>query len=262
MSMKYHANLRAPGRGGLTAIFVVVVLSITASPASAQYGWGWGGGLFNQPNSQNVVDAINQRSLVRSQAAYADRPRPVQAPSFQSRDDSFYQKYDARTRMNMIDRVARDPRREIGTAGPSGVLAPPAVAVAAAPPLRPRVVLLANFFDRNRRLIWPAESPTAGDLVAKRSAADLAILSVLGEFESRGARRGNAGIRGGVVEPFGNAVCLRGFRACGASAGVAAAADERRAGAGPQHCDHLPVLGGLVLHRQPRGEGRVAAVRG
>lgn len=183
----------------LTAFLTAIVLSLTAQPASAQFGlgFGWGGGLFNnQPNSQNVVDAINQRSLVRSQAAYANAPKPVTEPRFESRDDSFYQKYDYGTRVAMIDRVARHPGQEMGTADPSGVLPrpvapprPPTTAAAPTPPTappRPQVVLLGNYFNKTRQLVWPAESPTTGDLAAKRDAADLAALTVLSEYESRG----------------------------------------------------------------------------
>ena len=118
--------------------------------------------------------------------------KPCRRPGFQTRDDSFYDKYDLATREAMIDRVARDPGREMGTADPSGVLpvVPRVQASQPRPAPRPRqVVHLADFFDRNQRLVWPSIAPITGAMGKKIEIADQAILAVLNEYDLQGLAR-------------------------------------------------------------------------
>ena len=128
----------------LATVAVVLVPWIAGGRAEAQWGYGGFGFGYNQ-NAYTDVNYLNSRSLINASAAAASRPQPLQAPRFEVRDGSFYDKYDTVTRESMINRVARDPAREMGTADPTGVLprAPsrpstPVVKSTAPPPPRPR----------------------------------------------------------------------------------------------------------------------------
>lgn len=165
--------------------------------AEAQYGgfggfggFGWGG--FNQ-NAYSDVNFLNQRSLINAQAAANSRPQALVAPQFQSRDDSFYDKYDLETREAMIDRIARHPNRERGTADPSGAARRPTSsstttarpAPATAPP-PPNEVHLADYFSKDGQLVWPSTAPISGEFGKKQAIADQAVLAVLNEYELKG----------------------------------------------------------------------------
>ena len=50
-------------------------------------------------------------------------------------------------------------------------------------------MLLATFFDADKRLVWPGDSPMTGGLSSKRQAADQAILAVLNEYQLEGLAR-------------------------------------------------------------------------
>lgn len=179
----------------LAPALALALLSGLATPAEAQYGgfggFGYGFG-FNQ-NAYSDVNYLNQRSLQNASAAAANRPQPLNAPQYQVRDDSLYNRYDLETRESMIDRIARDPAREMGTASPTGTVSPPrnaskpgAQAPAARPPEEPRSVHLADFFNKDRQLVWPSASPISGDFGKKQEVADLAALAVLNEYELKG----------------------------------------------------------------------------
>jgi hypothetical protein len=152
------------------------------------YGYGWGG--YNQ-NAYSDVNYLNQRSLINASAAANSRPQPLNDSPLQSRDESFYDKYDLETREAMIDRVARDPGRERGTADPSGVARRPSTSSTTAKPARsipppPTEVHLADYFSKDQQLIWPSVAPISGDLGKKQATADLAALAVLNEYNMKG----------------------------------------------------------------------------
>lgn len=91
----------------------------------------------------------------------------------------------------MIDRVARNPAREMGTADPSGVLPRPVSrpSTAASPPTAPappNTMNLASFFNKENQLVWPSVSPITGDFGKQQAVADLATLAVLNEYNLRG----------------------------------------------------------------------------
>ncbi len=178
-------------RGARVAI-ASVLLAACAGGARADYGFGIGIGL---PNTQAEVDFVNSWSLQRGAAAAANRPRPLTSPSFQSRDEGFLERYDLATREAMVNRIARNPRQQMSTVNPSGlrpdVPPPPPISrspqpVAAAEPSARSVVLLGNFFNQDRRLVWPADAPVTGDLGGRRDVADRAMLAVLNEYELEG----------------------------------------------------------------------------
>ena len=187
-------------RGGRVTIRLLATIAAAIAPwawagrAEAQYG-GYGGFGFGFGYNQNAytdVNYLNSRSLVNAAAAAANRPKALTAPQFESRDASFYDRYDLSTRESMISRVARDPGREMGTADPSGVLAmapsprPGPGPQAPAPPSPPNTVNLANYFSKDHQLVWPSASPITGDFGKKQEAADLAALAVLNEYDTKG----------------------------------------------------------------------------
>ncbi len=181
----------------LAPALALALLSGLATPAEAQFGgsggfggFGYGFG-FNQ-NAYSDVNYLNQRSLQNGEAAAANRPQPLTAPQYQSRDDSLYDRYDLETRESMIDRIARDPAQEMGTASPTGAVprprnaSKPKAPAAAAQPEEPRSVHLADFFNQDHQLVWPSASPISGDFGKKQETADLAALAVLNEYDLKG----------------------------------------------------------------------------
>jgi hypothetical protein len=178
-------------------VILAVGLATWALPgrAEAQYGgfggfggYGWG---YNQ-NAYSDVNYLNQRSLINASAAANSRPESLTAPRFQTRDDSFYDKYDLSTREAMIDRIARDPDRERGTADPSGIARRPPTSstattkAASSIPPPPAEVHLADYFNKDNQLIWPSTAPISGELGKKQATADLAALAVLNEYNMKG----------------------------------------------------------------------------
>ena len=189
-----NARLRS-----VTAAFAAVILSTSAGSASAQYGLGWGwGGLYNPNDGSRVQAAVDQRALSQGQAAYASRPRAdASSPSFQQRDDSFYDKYDLATREAMIDRVARYPDRERSTARAGGSQTqPPPHGPAPGPAPRPRQrrpPRVAGGPPRQllrqagRARLARAKPPASGDLGPKRQAADCRDRPPYKEYQTKGA---------------------------------------------------------------------------
>ncbi len=187
-----------PARHGKVLALTMILLGTCVGRSQAFIGYGGGGigfGFGFQNNAYTESNFLNSWSLQNAASAAANRPQPLVAPKFTTRDDSFYNKYDLQTRMSMINRVARDPGREMGTADPSGVLpqaararpSPPPPTTTSQPPTSPTArFLLADFFDRNRRLVWPSIAPITGDMGKQQEVADLAILGVLNEHELRG----------------------------------------------------------------------------
>ena len=184
----------------LAMLAAAAVPLATAGRAEAQYGFGYGYG-FNLYNQNAYADAnyLNQRSLVNAQIAGANRPQPLQAPSFQSRDEGFMDRYDLSTREAIMNRVARDPSREMGTIDPTGALSrntaarpspsptgPRPLSQSPPPPPRPTSVNLAIYFNKDNQLVWPSMSPITGDFGKKQAAADQATLAVRNEYDTKG----------------------------------------------------------------------------
>jgi hypothetical protein len=146
------------------------------------WGWGWGG--FHQvPSPTNF---LNDHALVN--AARAGRPpsNNVYAGNPNSyvnrlRDNSFTPSYNVQRRRPS---TAAAPPVDLGPSlgrapAPAAPAAPRMDRVAAAP-------ALSSFFDAGRRLVWPADAPTDGDLKPKRDASDQASLAVLDDVLAHG----------------------------------------------------------------------------
>jgi hypothetical protein len=97
-----------------------------------------------------------------------------------ARDPGFSERSQGKTRTAPKRWAARGPTAPPqSTTTPTPITARPIVAV----------VPIASFFNRARRLVWPANAPTDGDLGRKRAALDAACLAVLRETEQRGVAR-------------------------------------------------------------------------
>ena len=101
-------------------------------------------------------------------------------------DAGYLDKYDVGTRREIEASIGRysdgPPPSYYRTA--SQYTAPPA-RPAPAQPTAP-IVPLSSFFDRYGKLVWPGGSPDYGDLAVKRTAANLACLAVLNDYNLRG----------------------------------------------------------------------------
>ncbi len=163
--------------GVLTFLVGIILLSSTSTPARAQFGYGGFMGGFNYVPSP--TDFLNQHSLVQAargqQAPSSFRPYANNPNSFHNRlrDNGFVPSYDVRRRQPVVNR-AEAPRSLGNTAraqpGPSS-------ATAASKSVLP----LVSFFDASLRVLWPGDSPVAGDLRGKRDLSDQASLAVLEE---------------------------------------------------------------------------------
>ena len=198
ISMK--RRMSKPATIGLLATMALALSPcVRGGRAEAQYGIGFGGGYGGfgfgfQNNAYQDTQFLNSWSLQNAASAAANRPQPLTAPRFQTRDDGFYDRYDLATRESMINRVARNPGREMGTADRTGTInrppsrpsTPAASSTPPAQPSPPATVNLAAFFNKDDQLVWPSVSPITGDFGKKQSTADLATLAVRNEYELRG----------------------------------------------------------------------------
>lgn len=174
-------------------LFAVVILIGCAGRSEAQMGMGGIGIGFGFENPKTETNFLNTWSLQNAAAAAANRPQNLTAPKFQVRDEGLTEKYDPETRAAMINRTARNPKRELRLAGlndtkPSVTTTNVTPAAVAQPKPRP-VVQLNNFFDKSERLVWPSDAPINTELRAKRDLADQAILIVRNEYELQGIAR-------------------------------------------------------------------------
>ena len=180
----------------------IFILMATANRSQAQYGMGFGFG-FGFDNPRTDTNMLNSWALQNGAAAMNNRPTNLTAPRVQTRDDGFLERYDLATREAMVNRIARNPAREMRTINPdaargrsassrtnTATRAPaptPAPAPAPVAETKPKpAMILDTFFDSDRRLVWPGDSPMTGGLSAKRNVADQAILAVLNEYQLEG----------------------------------------------------------------------------
>jgi hypothetical protein len=169
----------------LTALIAAVVSGFGAGRAEAQWGLGGGGiGFFGgglvpfveQPGNYVNQVAIAQMAHVRGPMqnnVYAGNPNSyinhvrdngfVDRYSVERREPSYYSRSTSR-----VQRVQRTT--------------PTAMTVATGRPVIP----LASFYNAANQLVWPADSPTADDLMGKRGTFDQASQLVLDETRKNG----------------------------------------------------------------------------
>jgi len=150
--------------------------------ADAQWGFGigWGSPSFNYVASP--TDYLNQRDLVAGSRNSGPTSNNVYAGSpnayynhIRDNSNAFGGSYDYQTRHPESEaRITRSARTIASVEPAKGVTSP-----------RP-VVPITSFFDRDEVLVWPADSPTSGDLGSKRATSDKASLAVLHEYNRQG----------------------------------------------------------------------------
>jgi hypothetical protein len=174
-------------RRGLPKLFPLVVgiavLVLGSSPAWAMFdmgfGYGFGMGGFGPSavsgylNDHALVGAARGMQGVPSRTPLAGNPN-----SFHNRlrDDGFVSHRDVRRRQPPTYRP--EPMASLGN---RQVQQPQAPAVPPQPDLP-----LVSFFDPERRLVWPSESPVSGDLRGLRTISDESSLAVLDDTKHTG----------------------------------------------------------------------------
>src|SRR3954453_8114957 len=102
-----------PALRGAVIPVALAILGASAHRSEADLGLGIGFGFQN--NAYQDTQFLHSWSLQNAAAAAANRPQPLVAPRFQVRDEGFMDRYDVATREAMVNRVARDPGREMST---------------------------------------------------------------------------------------------------------------------------------------------------
>jgi hypothetical protein len=173
----------------LLAAFAASMI-LGARSAEAQFGFGGFGGYgFNyQPPEVGFLNQVALGQAARAtmgpvqNSVYAGNPN-----SYISRmnQDTSFNSYDVGTRRQIeasVGRYSDGPPPSYYRSHPKPA---PTQAAAPAAPAAPSLPL-ASFFDRYQKLVWPGESPTFGDLGAKRGAADQACLAALNDYNLNG----------------------------------------------------------------------------
>jgi hypothetical protein len=174
----------------LTAVVAAVASVSGAGRAQAQGGFGggglgfgfWGGNLI--PYVQQPGNYLNQVSLAQIARGPSSHPMSNGSHMYYAgnpnsyinhvRDNGFVDRYyPDRREPSYYGYSARPPaQRMTPTAGAAGRTRP--------------MVPLPSFYNAQNQLIWPGDSPTAGDLKEKRGAFDKASLTVLDEAKQNG----------------------------------------------------------------------------
>ena len=155
----------------------IAVLALGSSPAHAQFdmGMGMGFGFHQVPsptgmlNQQALGAAARPREGVPSRTPYANNPNSY---INSIRDPGFVSHYETRRRRA----PSYQPPSNAASANTTQAQSARAGLLASNP-----VLPLLGFFSASQQLIWPAESPTTGELKGKRDVSDQASLAVLEE---------------------------------------------------------------------------------
>ncbi|ODT96870.1 MAG: hypothetical protein ABS79_07790 [Planctomycetes bacterium SCN 63-9] len=153
---------------------------------SAQYGFGFGEMMFGMGmrTVPSPTDFLNQHSLAAAnrgmQGPTQNRAYGPGSNSFHNnvRDNGFVSTGELSRRRIPVSSRTQSVRSTANTARTEN---PRPTPVANASPPKPAVPQLISFFDQSLRLMWPSESPVAGELKEKRRISDTASLAVLQE---------------------------------------------------------------------------------
>jgi hypothetical protein len=157
------------------------VLVLGSSRAWAIYDMGFGFG-FGMGMVPSVTGYLNDHALVGAargmQGVPSRTPLAGNPNSFHNRlrDDGFVSHRDVRRRQPPTYRS-----EPVASLGNRQVQQPQAAATPPQPDLP-----LVSFFDPERRLVWPGESPVSGDLKGLRNISDEASLAVLDDTKHTG----------------------------------------------------------------------------
>jgi hypothetical protein len=165
----------------VTASAAVLALACAPERASAQwgfggFGYGWGG--FHPVPSPQIY--LNQKSLIDAQR---DTHIPTRQPYANNpnsyinriRDNGFVPRY-------AVDRREAPSWRYTSASGGQQGAGPMTLTAAEQRPVAP----LDSFYNAERRLVWPSDAPTDGELKAKRTAFDQASQAALTEKKQNG----------------------------------------------------------------------------
>jgi hypothetical protein len=170
-------------RVGLSILAVWAVFIIQPNSAQAQWGfgggfggWGWGGIGRNVPSP---TEYLNQKSLVDAGRGYTGPSATPYAGNSNAyfnhiRDNGLVERYNVARHEPSYYRYAPAPPPALG-----------ATSTAAPTPEKP-LLPLASFYDAQGRLVWPADSPTSGDLKQKQETFDRSSLAILDESKKSG----------------------------------------------------------------------------
>lgn len=174
----------------LWAIPAALLLGGAPESRAQMMGMGFGDGMWGMGGFRTVpspTDFLNQHALQNAARATGPTSNHAYANSSNAyfnrvRDDNFTPRYDVRRRPSGASRSSTPT--SLGQTRPQ---APDQAATTAAVASAARAIApLAAFFNADRQLVWPADSPIEGDLKPKRDVSDEASLQVLDEVEQRG----------------------------------------------------------------------------
>jgi hypothetical protein len=175
--MAGRRNIRVRLSGCCVALAVAgMMVAFATTPARAQFGLGYGGMWGFGVQSPEVVRAIDRRAEISAANAVTNRGRPHVAPSRAPRDVTFFERYNAGTRLGMNDPAARRPARPVATTpAPSSPASPVTFAAT-----------LDSFFNRYDDVVWPSDAPATDELLPMRRISDNASREALKEFRAQG----------------------------------------------------------------------------
>jgi hypothetical protein len=166
----------------LSLFVAIAAFEIGAGCAEVRGDFGFGFGAFNyvpQPtdflNSHALVNAANAPRGPITRSVYANNPN---AYINRVRDNGFTPSFGIETRRSIESVPYAHLRSSSNVAVTSNPQPQSQPAPAAAPSVARPVVPIASFFNAARVLVWPGDSPVAGELITKRDTSDQACLVV------------------------------------------------------------------------------------
>jgi len=165
----------------ITVFVAAAAFGFRPRPAEAQWGgMGWGFGGFSQVEKPDTF--LYSKALISAAHPPAIPSRNVYANNPNSyinhlRDNGFVDRYSVERREQ-----ADYERKWLADYRSRRRAAATATAVAPQSPSLP----LASFYNAENQFVWPADSPTAGELKEKRSIFDQASQTVLTETKKSG----------------------------------------------------------------------------
>jgi len=168
----------------VTVFVAVAAFGFRPGPAQAQWGgmggFGWGFGGFSQVEKPDTF--LYSKALISAAHPPATPSRNVYANNPNSyinhvRDNGFVDRSSVERRELAYyeSRALADYRNRARTAATATAVAPKS-------PSLP----LASFYNAENQFVWPADSPTGGELTEKRSIFDQASQVVLTETKKSG----------------------------------------------------------------------------
>jgi hypothetical protein len=169
-------------RVGLSILAAWAIVVREPTSARAQYGFGFGGFGWGFGIGRTVpapIEYLNSKSLVDASRGYTGPSATPYAGNSNAyfnhiRDNGLVERYSVARHEPSYYRYPSAPPPALG-----------ATSSAAPTPDKP-MLPLTSFYDAEGRLVWPADSPTSGDLKQKQDTFDRSSLAVLDETKKSG----------------------------------------------------------------------------